>query len=91
MSERYFSRNLPGQGRQPKVGKLVLIKNGKLQRGQWKIRRVDKVTAGQDGVVRRVELILPQRNRNGDFERLNRPPRLLVPFECQVDNEVQEN
>ena len=91
LSERHLSKNLPGQGRQPKVGELVLIKNDKLQRGQWKIGRVDKVTPGQDGVVRRVELILPTRDRNGDFDRLNRPPRLLVPFECQVDNEVQEN
>ena len=84
-------RNTSFHKRQHKVGELVLNKNDKLQRGQWKIGRVDKVTPGQDGVVRRVELILPQRNRNGDFERLNRPPRLLVPFECEVDKEVQEN
>ena len=86
-----MSRNLPNLGRQPKIGELVLIKNDKLQRGQWKLGRVDKVTPGTDGIIRRVELILPQKDKNGIHDRLNRPPRLLVPLECEVDGGVQEN
>ena len=91
LSEKHLSRNLPNQGRQPKIGELVLIKNDKLQRGQWKLGRVDKVTPGTDGIIRRVELILPQKDKNGNYDRLNRPPRLLVPLECEVDREAQEN
>jgi hypothetical protein len=89
LSERHLSRNLPRDGRQPKIGELVLVKNDKLPRGRWKIARVIKVTPGSDGVVRRVELKLPCTEPRTE---LSRPPRLLVPFECEVDKyDDQEN
>ena len=91
LSERHLSRNLPNEGRQPKVGELVLVKNDKLQRGQWKIGRVDKVTPGPDGVIRRVELKLPNIDKKKGSDRLNRPPRLLVPLEAEVDRLAMEN
>ena len=96
LSERHFSRNLPRDGRQPKVGEVVLIKNDLLPRGRWKIARIIKVTPGPDGVVRRVVLQPPYQNltpntkRNKPSEVINRPPRLLVPLECEVDNLEQE-
>lgn len=92
LSERHLSRNLPRDGRQPKVGEVVLIKNDLLPRGRWKIARVIKVTPGPDGVVRRVELqppyhnLTPDTKKNKPSEVINRPPRLLVPLECEVDN-----
>jgi hypothetical protein len=91
LSERHLSRNLPRDGRQPKVGEIVLVKNDKLQRGQWKIGRVIKVTPGPDGIIRRVELQLPYTDQKNGYDKMNRPPRLLVPLECEVDNEVQED
>ena len=92
LSERHLSRNLPRDGRQPKMGEMVLIKNDKLPRGRWKIARVAKVTPGPDGVIRRVELKLPHSDKRNSQDELNRPPRLLVPLECEVDQMVaQEN
>ena len=85
LSERHLSRNLPRFGRQPKVGEVVLIKNDKYPRGLWKIARVDRITPGPDGVVRRVELKLPVSDKINAQEVINRPPRLLVPLECEVD------
>ena len=84
LSERHLSRNLPQNGRQPKIGEVVLVKNDKLPRGRWKIARVANVTPGPDGVIRRVELKLPHTEGNSPDE-LYRPPRLLVPLECEVD------
>ena len=94
LSERHLSRNLPKDGRQPKVGEVVLIKNDLLPRGRWKIAQVVKVTPGADGVIRRVELqppylnLTPDTKRNKPSEIINRPPRLLVPLECEVDTVV---
>ena len=85
LSERHLSKNLPRDGRQPKVGEVVLIKHDVLQRGDWKIARVVKVTPGPDGVIRRVEVKLPTSDRKNTPEVLYRPPRLLVPLECEVD------
>ena len=85
LSESHLSRNLPQSGRQPKVGEVVLIKNEMLPRGRWKVARVSKLTPGRDGVVRRVELKLPQSDRKNSPDELYRPPRLLVPLECEVD------
>ena len=92
LSERHLSRNLPRDGRQPKVGEVVLIKNDLLPRGRWKIARIIEVTPGRDGVVRRVLLQPPYKNLTRDRKRnklsevISRPPRLLVPLECEVDN-----
>ena len=92
LSERHLSRNLPRDGRQPKVGEVVLIKNDLLPRGRWKIARVVEVTPGKDGVIRRVLLQPPYKNLTRDKKRnklseiISRPPRLLVPLECEVDN-----
>ena len=74
------------------MGEVVLIKNDLLPRGRWKIARIVKVTPGADGVVRRVVLQPPYNNLTPDTKRnklsevINRPPRLLVPLECEVDN-----
>ena len=95
LSERHLSRNLPMDGRQPKVGEVVLIKNDKMPRGRWKIARVKSVTPGRDGVIRRVELqpaynnLSPDTKKNEPSEVLYRPPRLLIPLECEVDNESE--
>ena len=70
---------------------MVLIKNDILPRGRWKIARIVNVTPGPDGVVRRVELqppylnLTPDVKRNKPSETMFRPPRLLVPLECEVD------
>ena len=91
LSERHLSKNLPRDGRQPKIGEVVLIKNDLLPRGRWKIARIVNVTPGPDGVVRRVELQPPYQNltpdtkKNKPSETMFRPPRLLVPLECEVD------
>ena len=85
LSERHLSRNLPKDGRQPKVGEVVLIKHDILPRGQWKIGRVTEVTPGPDGVIRRVILKLPYTDKKNGSDELRRPPRLLVPLECEVD------
>ena len=91
LSERHLSKNLPRDGRQPKVGEVVLIKNDILPRGRWKIARIVNVTPGPDGVVRRVELqppylnLTPDMKKNKLSETMFRPPRLLVPLECEVD------
>ena len=66
---------------------MVLVKNDILQRGQWKIGRGEKVTPGPDGIVRRVELKLPYTDKKNGTDRMNRPPRLLIPLECKVDDE----
>ena len=93
LSERHFSRNLPRNGRQPKVGEVVLIKNDLLPRGRWKIAQVVEVTPGSDGIVRRVALQPPYKNltpdtkKNKPSELIYRPPRLLVPLECEVDKD----
>ena len=88
LSERHLARNLPKEGRQPKVGEVVLVKHDILPRGQWKIGKVTKVTPGPDGVIRRVELKLPYTDKKNGSDKMNRPPRLLVPLECAVDKEV---
>ena len=59
-----------------------------VDRGQWKIGRVAKLTPGPDGIIRRVELKLPYTDKKNGSDKMNRPPRLLVPLECQVDSEV---
>ena len=59
LTERHLSRNLPRDGRQPKVGEVVLIKHDLYPRGKWKIARVQNVNKGSDGVIRRVELKMP--------------------------------
>ena len=88
LSERHLSRNLPKDSRQPKVGEVVLVKNDMFPRGQWKIGKVAKVTPGPDGVVRRVELKLPYTDKKNGSDKMYRPPRLLVPLECEVDKAV---
>ena len=96
LSERHLSKNLPRDGRQPKVGEVVLIKNDILPRGRWKIARIVNVTPGPDGVVRRVELqppyqhLTPDTKKNKPSETMFRPPRLLVPLECQVDKSISD-
>ena len=70
--------------------KLVSIRKNRFQRFKRKTKRINKFYPGK-GLIKKLDFILPERDRNGDFDRLNRPPRLLVPFECQVDSEVQEN
>ena len=72
------------------MGEMVLIKNDKLPRGRWKIARVAKVTPGPDGVIRRVELKLLHSDKRNSQDELNRPPRLLVPLECEVDQIVAQ-
>ena len=88
LSERHLSRNLPINGRQPKVGEVVLIKNDPYPRGKWKLARVNQVFRGPDGVIRRVELKLAFDSRKNSAEFLFRPTRLLVPLECEVDNDT---
>ena len=88
LSERHFNRNLPREGKQPKVDDVVLVKNDSLPRCQWKIGRVIEVTPGSDGIIRRVRLKLGSSasGKHNTLTEINRPPRLLIPLECELEN-----
>ena len=70
---------------------MVSVRKNRFQKGKRKTGKVNKFTTSKDGLIKRFDLILPESIINGNLDRLNRPPWLWVPFECQVDNEVQEN
>lgn len=91
LSERHLSRNLPRDGRQPKVGEVVLVKNDKLPRNKWKMVRISNITPGSDGVIRRVECQLPQSDTKNGPNVIYRPPRLLCPLECEIDSVTGED
>ena len=66
---------------------LFSIRKIRFQRCQPKTKRVKKIIPGK-GLIQSFDNILPQRDKNGNLDRLNIPPRLLIPLECEVDREV---
>ncbi|XP_046846776.1 uncharacterized protein LOC124440422 [Xenia sp. Carnegie-2017] len=62
----------------PKEGDIVLIKGDNKNRNMWKIGKVTMLIRGRDGVMRGVKL------QCGKLS-LERPIRLIYPFELQYD------
>ena len=69
-----------------KVGQVVLIRDPKMGRGDWKIARVHEVIAGSDGICRQAVLLLP-RVEGKPQQFLRRSARLLALLEGQVDED----
>ena len=60
------------------VGDLVLLKDTNLARNQWSRARVRKVFPDRDGVVRRVEVMVPNR------KCFIRDVRYVCPLEAHI-------
>jgi hypothetical protein len=66
------------------LGQIVLVHEEKVKRIHWRIARVTKLYAGDDGIVRQVDITLPNR------VVLNRPIQRLYPLEAhagQIDSD----
>ncbi|VDP01537.1 unnamed protein product [Heligmosomoides polygyrus] len=87
-SEQYLTslreqqvRFLPGNHgspRQPEPGQVVLLADPNLPRNTWKMGRVTNVTANSEGIVREVELVMP--NRRVTKRAINQ----LIPLELEA-------
>ncbi|VDO39786.1 unnamed protein product, partial [Heligmosomoides polygyrus] len=64
-----------GSPRQPEPGQVVLLADPNLPRNTWKMGRITNVTANSEGIVREVELVMP--NRRVTKRAINQ----LIPLE----------
>ncbi|KIH47286.1 integrase core domain protein, partial [Ancylostoma duodenale] len=64
-----------GSPQVPTVDTVVLIADPNLPRNTWKLGRITEVKSNHEGIVREVELVLPNRRV------IRRPINLLVPLE----------
>ena len=60
----------------PQVGDVVIMKDSS-PRCNWKLVKVVKLHESNDGKVRSVEVLKPNKRT------VNRPPQLLIPLECK--------
>ena len=66
-----------------KVGDLVVLHEGKIKRGYWKLARVIEILPSRDGSVRKVKISLPRFNDEGKATShtiLKRSVRQPMPF-----------
>jgi hypothetical protein len=75
-------RNRRGCSIEPSVGDVVLLKEEKVPRLNWKIGTIVELRTGRDGFVRHAVVSVRSGLR---FVRLCRPIRLLVPVESNCD------
>ena len=78
-----FKHSDKGVKRFPKEGELVLIEDESLERAQWKMGLITKLTPSVDGTVRSVEL------KSSSGRSLKRPINQLYPLEIftELSNE----
>ena len=67
------------------VGDIVIIHEDGLQRGLWKLGRVDKLISGKDGIVRGAVVRSTTKQRRSTM--LRRPLQKLYPVECDTRQE----
>ena len=78
-------------GRQPKVGEVVLLKCESPLRTDYRLARIEKVFPGPDNVVRTCQIRMTVTPGSRQHEFLLRPANLLVPLECEEYNQEPEN
>ena len=73
------------------VGDIVVVRTEGQPRGFWKVAKVERTIAGQDGVARGA--VVRVAGRRGRTHTLSRPIQHLFPLEinCQVENPEQQN
>ena len=92
LSERHASLRKGVPVREPKVGDVVLIKDGgdtvKIPRHKWQLGRIITVYEGRDGKVRSVDVRLSQLIDDKPFVLRHKSPRHLVPLEMDESETV---
>ena len=87
LSDRHLTSKHGKDVREPKVGDVVLIKEGsdtvKIPRHKWKVGRIVNLHPGRDGKVRSVDLNLPQEGKASVLRHFS--PRKLVPLEADLE------
>ena len=68
--------------REPKLNDIVIVKDEKLPRQQWRVGRVIELLSSRDNKVRAVKVLLGK-TRN----IIERPINLLYPLECDVEQD----
>ena len=64
----------------PKVNDIVIIKDNKLPRQQWRLGRITDLIIGRDKKIRAVKLLV---GKTGTI--MERPINLIYPLECDVN------
>ena len=73
---------------QPSKGDVVVIKDEKLKRSEWRIGQIDKVIKSKDGKIRSAEVNVMS---NGKRSKLTRPVNKLYPVEfTEETTDVEE-
>ena len=79
-----------------KIGDVVLVKDENIPRNQWKLARVSEVPFDEDGLVRRVEVVMfssdldKNGKRSSPVSFLERPIHKLVLVHETEDDPVKE-
>ena len=74
-TQRFHKRPHAETRRSPVIGEVVLLKEGTLPRGEWKLARVLKLNLSQDNEVRTAQVKI------SSGRKLTRPISLLYPLE----------
>lgn len=70
--------------RNVQVGDVVILKEDNIPRNEWKLARVVDTSEDDDGIVRKVELQMGQRDLGKKGERLKQPSFLERPVQKLV-------
>ena len=91
LGERHATSRTGKAVRQPKVGDIVLMKDGgpqsMLPRSRWHLARVSLVHPGRDGSVRSVDVMLTVSKGDKPCVMRHKSPRQLVPLECDEEED----
>ena len=76
----------------PKENDIVLVKDPLKARYLWKMGRVSQVFKGRDGLIRSVEIkVCPPSNDKRFSETIKRSPRMIVPLELNLQENLANN
>ena len=81
LREHQSSCNTEKVARTPELNDIVLVKEDKLPRHQWRLGRVSELIRGRDGKIRAVKLLIGK-NRSS----IDRPINLVYPIEFAIDS-----
>ena len=94
LSERHASTRKGVSVREPKVGDVVLMKEGgdtvKIPRHKWQLGRIIAVYEGRDNKVRSVDVRLSHPIDGTPIVLRHKSPRHLVPLECDEEESLQD-
>ena len=86
LTEKHVAARKGKEVRQPKVGDIVLVKEGgptvQIPRWKWRLGRIIVVHPGRDDTVRSVDVRISVEKGEEPCILRHKSPRQLVPLEC---------